>query len=149
MQLLNLFIEIQYKMRQLYLRFADLFTDGQLQVYWRRMALQELSHASLFAGVRERIKDGAERDANEAAGEMLQNLSRLLDSYLQEAEEGVSLWRAVEMALDLERAEVSSGEFLWRKERAFAMAMGELDTLASSDLTELAQLVRQLSAEKA
>lgn len=111
-QILPTVVELEKRTMRLYMRFATLFQQQELQDFWLTMARHEAGHIgalSLVEGALSNDPTAAERDqAQQGAYDlsMVERLQRLFRTYNQEAGAGLSIERALTMAIEIESSEL-------------------------------------------
>jgi len=103
-------IELERKTMQLYTAFVTVFKDSdELRSFWFSMARHEAGHCGALALVESLIEsDPSLADERKIAFDetTVARLRTLLSSYCDEARQGVTIERALGMALDLEASEL-------------------------------------------
>ena len=149
---LALLIEVEDKMKQLYLSFSSLFSHlPEVRCFWERMAFHELRQANLLRAARKTVlKDADLPRAMAISPDRLQELSQKVSRSVTEAKEGVPLSRAFAMALGLERQEA---ELPWMMLTALGKAtmeeaLRDLHGPEHGHLLQLEEMMRRFSGSE-
>ena len=149
--LLALLIEVEDKMKQLYLSFSSLFSRlPEICSFWERMAFHELRQAHLLIGARDLLKHADFPGAIAISLDRLQELSQMISRSVAEAKKGVPLSQAFAMALELERQEA---ELPWMMLTALGKAtmeeaLHDLHGPEHGHLSQLEEMTRRFSGSE-
>ena len=109
-RLIDAAMELERRTMRLYCGFESRFSDREdLRRFWFEMAQHESRHfgaLALVAGLLDSASKRSLRTTPALTPARLQHLRRLLTSFEAEAEAGVTIERAFEMALEVESSEV-------------------------------------------
>lgn len=149
--LLALLIEVEDKMKQLYLSFSSLFSHlPKVCSFWERMAFHELRQAHLLGAAKDVVKDADLPGAIAISPDRVQELSQKISRCVTVAKEGVPLSRAFAMALELERQEA---ELPWMMlttlgKATIEEALRDLHGPGQGHLSQLEEMTRRFSGSE-